>query len=142
MNTTEPPIPAGFAPFPAYGPFGELVGPLWVRRAGQQTTVAMRQEVKHCNRAGNLHGGMFATLADTATNYAAMCTVEAPYYCVTTGFNCDLLSSAKTGNWIEARAQVVRAGKKDVCVNCLVYSDDEVIGRASATFRVVEPRTR
>ena len=49
----------------------------------------------------------------------------------------EFAGNATTGDWLEAHADIVRAGRRVVFVNCFVYHGSERIARGSGTFIVV-----
>ena len=60
-------IPPGFTQIPPYGPFNELVGPIYGCLREGIPIVGMLMEKKHANRSDQfMHGGMVSTLADIA----------------------------------------------------------------------------
>src|SRR5262245_13697146 len=50
--------------------FQAFVGAMLERVAPDEVDVSLRVEPRHLNLSGTLHGGMIATLADTATGLA------------------------------------------------------------------------
>src|SRR5215217_4858356 len=97
-------LPAGFKRASLDEGFLNLVGPIYARAEKNRTlTLALRATVDHANRYGVVHGGLLATLADVAIgmNLArVMGTVETT---LTLNLSLDFVSSAKDGEWIEAR---------------------------------------
>src|SRR5271167_745655 len=65
-------IPEGFQLDPRTQPhtFSGLVGPFYSRRQGNDFSLGLRIEERHCNSRGTCHGGLLATLADVALGYA------------------------------------------------------------------------
>jgi len=66
------PVPPGFAPFhTASGGFISLIGPVHVRDVpGGPPVIGLRIAPQHLNLRGIPHGGLMATLADTALGHA------------------------------------------------------------------------
>ena len=133
MNTA----PEGFTRLDRTSPFHELVGPLYARRDGAMLVIGMRVAEKHMNRRGAVHGGMICTLVDFAMGEAARVTTDPPRKVVTTSLSTDFAGNAAVGDWIEARVDVMRPGRRVVFVNCFVYRGAERIARGSATFLVL-----
>jgi acyl-coenzyme A thioesterase PaaI-like protein len=57
---------------------------------------------------------------------------------LTLNFSIDYLSTAKVGDWLEARVDYWRAGKTVANGNVYVRNGATIIARANATFAVVE----
>ncbi len=132
-------IPPGFAKLDATSPFHELVGPLYEKRDGATVAIGLAVAEKHKNRRGIVHGGMICTLADFAMGHAASTAAGAPRKLVTTTLSVDFAGNARPGDWIEARVDVMRPGKRVAFVNCFVYRGADRIARANATFLILPP---
>ena len=135
-------VPAGFSEMRPYGPFHKLVGPMYCRKAEGHFFVGLRMEDRHCNGLGIGHGGVLLTLADTAMTFAVSGSVPRGSRTVTTTLSSDLIGAARSGDWIEAEAQVLRAGKRIVFLDCRIHRDGaqgSLLLRASATFAVSPP---
>jgi len=74
---------------------------------------------------GFLHGGMTATLADTACGYAALTLAPAGTNVLTVEFKANFLSPA-AGEWFAARGRVKKAGRNIMVCECdvLAYQAD------------------
>jgi uncharacterized protein (TIGR00369 family) len=130
-------IPDGFEPLPVMGPFDQSVAPLYWRRKDPQFTLGMLVELRHCNLQDIVHGGAMATLVDVAMGCTARVANGGRIRCVTATMTLDFIGRASVGDWIEARGEVLRLGKRLVYVQCLVWKADECIARASGTFAPV-----
>ena len=135
---TEDTPPPGFERLPTFGPYHQLLGPMYWKRAGGSMVVGMRVEDKHRNRGQMMHGGMICTLADTASHWAAKHAREPQLLvALTTGLNVGLMGNAGPGEWVEAHAQVLRAGRSIIFTNCRIASGKRVIAQASAQFQIM-----
>jgi uncharacterized protein (TIGR00369 family) len=132
-------VPPGFAKLDPTSPFHELVGPLYEKRDGGTVTIGFVVAEKHKNRSGIVHGGMICTLADFAMGHAAHLATGTPRRLVTTTLSVDFAGNARPGDWIEARVDVMRPGRRVAFVNCFVHHGADRIARASATFQILEP---
>lgn len=132
-------IPPGFAQLGSTSPFHELIGPLYERRDGETVTIGLLVAEKHRNRSGIVHGGMICTLADFAMGHAASMATGSPRRLVTTTLSVDFAGNARPGDWIEARVDVMRPGRRVAFVNCFVHHGSDRIARASATFQILRP---
>ena len=84
-----------------------------------------------------VHGGMIAMLADTAFTWANKYSRDPPLKLLTTQLTVSLIGKAKPGDWIEARVDVVRAGRRVVFSNCFIWVGGERIAQATAQFQVI-----
>jgi uncharacterized protein (TIGR00369 family) len=98
-------------------------------------------EPRHLNLVGLLHGGLIATLADTATGLAYRTVLQPGTRHVTTHLSVTFLSPGRAGRVI-ARGKVVKAGGRFGYAEAdVVGPDDELLARATATFTVSPERT-
>jgi uncharacterized protein (TIGR00369 family) len=134
---TDDAPPPGFERMPTFGPFHQFAGPTYWRQADGCMTVGLRVQDKHRNRGPMMHGGMVCMLADTASHWAARHSRELPGMMLTTGLNVSLMGNAAPGEWVEARVEVLRAGRSIVFTNCLISCNGRTIAQASAQFQVV-----
>jgi len=133
-------IPEGFHKIESKIPFNDLVGPLYVRRDAKGVTVGFQVSEKHRNRRGIVHGGMICPLADFAMGYAASTVCDPPRKVVTTTLSIDFAGNAVPGEWVEARVDLYRPGKRIAFVDCFIWrmgDNPDRIGRASATFLIL-----
>jgi acyl-coenzyme A thioesterase 13 len=124
--------PAGFTPLDDPGPLLETVGPVLAHADGR---LGLRAERRHLNWAGTVHGGLLATLADTALGRAIR--EDAEDHAVTVSLTTDYLGPAKEGDWIELRAEVERVGGRLAFGDCAVTVDGKEVVRARAVFAVL-----
>lgn len=127
-------IPHGYRPLERLSPFTSLVGPLYERHRGLDVSLGLRIEKKHTNRRGLCHGGVLATLADTALGYAMGARTGGKYSLVTASLTIDYVGSAKEGDWVEAQVDVQRVGSRLGFANCYLVAGERRIVRASAIF--------
>lgn len=127
-------IPEGFVPWPRSSPYLDVVGPFYFKEGGGEKIWGLRIEERHTNRRGLAHGGLMMTLADIALGYSALMSQDPPAQAVTVSLTTDFAGSAKVGDWVEARADVQRVGKRVAFANCYISVDGERLVRASAVF--------
>jgi uncharacterized protein (TIGR00369 family) len=131
-------VPTGFKPLFRTSPFLEANGPFYFREEeGQGFIIGLRIEEKHTNACGIAHGGILMTLADIALGYNAATTQNPPLPLVTTNLTADFASSAKIGDWLEARVDIQKVGQRVAFANAYLSVGEERIVRASAVFVVV-----
>jgi uncharacterized protein (TIGR00369 family) len=108
-----------------------------------EVDVAMDVGDRHLNLMGTLHGGLIATLADTATGLALRSVLDPGLTFTTTHLGVTFLSPGRRGS-VVARGRVVRSGRR------LGYAEADVVdpsgrllARAAATFAIMaEPEPR
>jgi uncharacterized protein (TIGR00369 family) len=90
---------------------------------------------------GFVHGGIVATIVDSACGYAALTTMPADAAVLTTEFKMHMLSPAK-GERLRAIGKVVRAGRKLVISLGEVYAEEggasKQVALMTRTMMVVE----
>ena len=84
---------------------------------------AFRAEARHMNGMGGMHGGCLMTFADFALFAIAGDTLGPDGRAVTVGFTSEFLAAARTGDYMEARGEVLRAGRSLIFVRGLVTAD-------------------
>ncbi len=101
-----------------------------------EVDVALDLEPHHLNLLGLLHGGLIATLADTATGLAYRTVLAPGTRHVTTHLCVAFLSPGRAGT-VTARGKVVKAGERFGYAEAdVVGPEDELLARATATFTV------
>ena len=93
---------------------------------------------------GFIHGGIVATIADSACGYAALSVMPRDAAVLTTEFKINFMSPAK-GERLRATGRVVRAGKKLVITLGEVFAEEgsssKQVALITATMMVVEGGT-
>jgi acyl-coenzyme A thioesterase 13 len=134
MNDSDP--PDDFKPLFRSSPVSELIGPIYCLGEGADLVLGLRVELKHCNARGTAHGGILATLADTALGYAMAFSTQPPTSLVTANLTLDFAGTAKVGDWLEAHVDVQKAGRRLAFANCYLLNGKQRVVRASAVFLV------
>jgi uncharacterized protein (TIGR00369 family) len=137
MITMDSSIPAGFEPFPPYGGYGEAIGPIYRKTSDDEVCLALRVSQRHCGSTGIVHGGLIASLLDTAFAHASRKHSASAHALVTLHLSVDYVGSAKVGDWIEAQVDVLRAGARVIFLNCNLWNAERLVARGSAQFLVV-----
>ncbi len=112
----------------------QLVGPFYFRVDEQGPVCAFRAEHKHMNAGGVIHGGCLMAFADFALFGIAHDHFDENYG-VTVSFASEFLSGAREGELIEARGDVLRAGKSLIFVRGLMTADDRACLNFSGTIK-------
>lgn len=112
----------------------QLVGPFYFRKDDEGPVCAFRAESKHMNAGGVMHGGCLMTFADFSLFGIAHDHFDENYG-VTVSFASEFLSGAIVGQYIEARGDVLRAGKSLIFVRGIVTADNEPCLNFSGTIK-------
>ena len=110
-------------------------GPLYGRRDGDRhMTVGVLVDDRHCNPRGDLHGGVWAYLADVqlGLNTGLFTGRAGP----TVTLNVDYLRPALKGQWIEGTTRVLRETSTLGFADATFTADGELALRANATLRL------
>jgi uncharacterized protein (TIGR00369 family) len=135
------PVPAGFEQLTASA-FSERIGPLYLSRRDDVPVLGLQVEDHHLNRAGRVHGGLLATVADIAVSRAAWDHVPDGATIATADLHIAYLGNVNAGAWLEAWPSVDRVGRAVVHASCLVESDGEPLAKVLATVAVRLPEIR
>lgn len=138
--TQHPKAPEGFKEIVGFGNFHELVGPIYHSLTQPGTVVGMWAQEKHRN--GNsrpiMHGGLIATLIDTACTWAARQSSASAISTVTTNLSVNYVGSARPGDWMEVHVDVLKSGRRIIFLDCIVFCSGQRIAQASAQCLVIE----
>jgi len=115
-------------------PFTEFLGDF--QHDGAVTR--LQTDERHANAAGAVHGGLLATLCDTAVGHAVREEADDIAGAVTVSLTVDYLSPAKPGSLLEARTEVEKLGGRLAFADCSVRSEDREVVRARAVFSVID----
>ena len=132
-------IPEGFKALNRGGPFLAQLGPLYLKKAGEQYIIGLRIEERHTNIRGIAHGGMLLTLADSALGIVLSTSRTPPQPMVTVNLSTDFVESAIPGDWVEAHVDIQRVGKRLAFANCYLMVGERRILRASGVFALMPP---
>jgi acyl-coenzyme A thioesterase 13 len=133
-------IPQGFKALRrGSSPFLTSLGPLYARSEGGSVTIGLRIEEKHLNTRGVAHGGMLVTLADSALGIVIAMSRSPPQPMVTVNLTADFADVARAGDWVEARVDVQKMGKRLAFASCHLWVGEKRILRASGIFAHVPP---
>ena len=132
-------VPEGFDDCDLIEGFLIHVGPLYTKPAMAQAhggpfVLAFRAQAHHANRYGVVHGGMLATLADTAIGANLARTGAAVDTTLTLSLTLDYIASAVVGDWIEAHVELSKDRGRVRFGQCDVRCGTRSLVRASAVF--------
>ncbi|MEM5278721.1 PaaI family thioesterase [Cupriavidus taiwanensis] len=132
-------VPAGFVPLRRMNGYMAGFGQLYLHAA--RRTLAVRIDESHLNNLGIPHGGMLATLADTAIGMMMSLETGRAKSAVTVNLSLDYLDSARPGDWVEARVEFDKLGSRLRYGTCRLFSGERCLLRATAIFAVLAPRS-
>lgn len=101
-------------------------------------------EVLHdmTNPYGNIHGGMMALVMDEVIGWAVV-SLDTDNHYTSLNLNVDFLYAIKEGERLVATAEVVRAGKKIIHVECRVHDmQQRLLGKATSNLIVTGMRPK
>ncbi|MEO1310115.1 MAG: PaaI family thioesterase [Pseudomonadota bacterium] len=96
-------------------------------------------EERHGNSIGVVHGGALLTLADIAL-WGAARRVVGPMQAFTVTLSSEFVAGAKTGQWVCATGELIRAGSKMTFARGVVYADGSPSLVYSGTLKRISNR--
>lgn len=115
-------------------PFTEMLGSF--EHDGARTR--LQTDERHANAGGAVHGGLLATLCDTAVGHAIREEADEISGAVTVSLTVDYLAPVKPGALLEARTEVEKLGGRLAFADCSVSADGREVVRARAVFSVLD----
>ncbi len=109
--------------------------------AGGEVDLALEAGPEHLNLMGTVHGGVLATLADSATGLAYRTVLEPNMTFTTIQLQMTYLSAGRAGR-IVTRGRVVKRGRRTGYAEAdVVDGEGRLLARATALFAVMpEPQ--
>jgi uncharacterized protein (TIGR00369 family) len=138
MTDTPSPIPPGFAPIEAGGPYMQHNGPLYLLHQGDVVKFGFRVERRHINPMNNLHGGMMASFCDMLLPLSVhrKSAEVGNRFLPTISLQIDYLAPAPLGCWVEGEAEPLRVTRSLVFAQGLVRADGVPCARVSGVFKI------
>lgn len=101
-------------------------------------TVAVNVQERHLRTLGFMHGGVLATLADSALGLSAWSAAPANHTPVTIQLSVNFVRAVQLGQTILASARMQHIGRHTAVGRAEVHTDSgALVGTASATFLYV-----
>lgn len=131
-----PHIPDGFVHV-LRAPFINHVGPLLqaAENPPGTMTLGLNVETVHTNTMGFMHGGMIATLCDSAMARALISKLQRRT--VTLRMSLEYFDAIRKGEWLEAHARLVDHDEDVAHTECRVLIAGALCARATAVFRLL-----
>jgi uncharacterized protein (TIGR00369 family) len=121
----------------AHSGFADLLGYHLTERKVDFAEITLKVGPQHLNRLSIPHGGVLATLLDSAAGFAAAYVddPERPRTVVTLSINVMFLGQARIGDTLVARGKRIGGGKSIAYAEAEVTMDGRAIARAEAVFK-------
>jgi uncharacterized protein (TIGR00369 family) len=118
-------------------PFVNHVGPLFqaIENAPGEITLGLDVALVHTNTMGFMHGGMIATICDSAMARAAVFRLNRRM--VTLRMGMEYFEPIKKGEWLTAYARLVEHDEEVAQTECLIRVADQVRARGTGVFRLL-----
>lgn len=116
-------------------PFMQANGPLYGKLDGDNFVMGFLCQEKHCNPMMVCHGGMMATLADMLLLIATNIQTKLGQFLLTVSLDVDFVGPVKVGDWLEGRAEVVRAGRSIIFTEGRMTVAGNTVARANAVLK-------
>ncbi|WP_051236839.1 PaaI family thioesterase [Ottowia thiooxydans] len=127
--------PEGFVDYIPSSEFMRMIGPVYARlEADKTTTVALFVRAEHLNSHAVAHGGMLATVIDSALGFNASRIAGAST--VTANLSITYLGEVKEGDWLQVGVRVDRLGKRLVFLSCRGQVGEKTVVKADGVFAV------
>jgi uncharacterized protein (TIGR00369 family) len=118
--------------------FGDLVGPIWRKEAGDGTLrFGFFVAPKHLNRAGNLHGGMLMMLADQSMAMTARVATGGKRH-ATIELNTQFVGSVKIGEFVVSHPEVVRVTRSVVFMRAKMFVGERVVVTTNGIWKILD----
>jgi len=118
-------------------PFVNHVGPLFqsIENAPGEITLGLTVELVHTNTMGFMHGGMIATICDSAMARAAVFKLNRRT--VTLRMGMEYFDPVRKGDWLTAHGRLVGHDEEVAQTDCMILVDGEVRARGTGVFRLL-----
>ena len=99
-----------------------------------KATINLEVKYDMTNPYGNIHGGMMALVMDEVIGWSVL-SLDTDNHYTSLNLNVDFLYAISQGDRLRASAEVIRAGKKIIHVECRVENMDGILlGKATSNL--------
>ncbi len=112
------------------------IGPLLSFKDAAGRRFGLVTDSRHGNAVGRIHGGVVTSLLDQAMAHEAWRAAERQPT-VTVQMETRFLAGAREGDFLEARAEVVRASRSMLFVEGTLWRGETCLAKASAVLKIV-----
>ena len=117
----------------------KTAGPFYFKEIDGEYVSRFRAEQKHMNAGSVMHGGCLMSFADFALFAIAHDDMNG-LYGATVAFNCEFIQGPVVGDLMEARGEVIRAGRSIVFVRGQIMGEGKICLNFSGTIKKFKPR--
>lgn len=117
-------------------PFGAFLGIQMLEAKDGKSHCRIVLQDHHMNNGGRVHGGVLTSLADTAAGMAVRTVRPEGSHAATTDLSIAFIRPP-TGDTLEARAEVIHAGRRLFRAEISVLSAEKLVARTTATFMII-----
>lgn len=118
-------------------PYGDFLGIKIIEFAAGKGVCYLELKDHHMNNGGRVHGGVLASLADTAAGVAVRSVRPEGMLSATTDLSISFIRPPM-GKSLEAHAEVIHAGKRLFRTEIAVFCEEKLIAKTNATFMIVD----
>ena len=128
--------PPGFI-YAARAPFVNHVGPLFqaIENAPGEITLGLNVDLVHTNTMGFMHGGMIATICDSAMARAAVFKLNRRT--VTLRMAMEYFDPIRKGEWLTAYGRLAGHDDEVAQTECVIRVGEDVRARGTGVFRLL-----
>lgn len=137
-HTPFDPRAAGWKPLPAED-YPALIGPFWTRREPGEPNAwryGFLAEKRHANLGGVVHGGMLMSFADDVLGMAVW-EAAGRRPCTTVQLNTQFIAPARIGDFVEGKAEVLRATRSVVFVRGILTAGERTLVAADGVWKIL-----
>ncbi len=113
-----------------------LIGPFFARREGEGWRYGFLAEPRHRNMGGVVHGGMLMSFADDVLGITVWAAAGRKP-CTTVQLNTHFIAPARVGDFVEGRAEVLRATRSVVFVRGVLTVGERTIAHADGVWKIL-----
>jgi uncharacterized protein (TIGR00369 family) len=136
LEEAPPEIPPGFVHV-LRAPFINHVGPLLqaVENPAGEMRLGLHVGLLHTNTMGLMHGGMIATICDSAMARSLFSKLQRRT--VTLRMAMEYFDPVQKGDWLEAHARLVSSDDEVAHTECRVTVEGRLCARSTGVFRLL-----
>ncbi len=128
---------SGSSSKPHIGPLQERLGITLDSMRDGRCVVKATIEVFHLNKGGVAHGGLHATLLDTAMGGAVVSCLDEEEWCATVQLDLSYLNAAHLGSELTCQAEVMRRGRTIAHVKGEILDQNlDIVAMARGTWAI------
>ncbi|MBW8482048.1 PaaI family thioesterase [Actinomadura parmotrematis] len=132
MTDLSPAVPGGFVPAERGSPVLDALGG-FLRHRDDPLRFGFAVTGPKLNRRGLLHGGVIATLGDVVIGRVLATLTDPPVPLVTVNLACDLVGSAREGDWVEIVVSPTKTGRR-LRAGGATFANGRVVATVSGLF--------